>query len=100
MQETIASPRVFSTLSTRLPLVFTCIGAAQAQVVIAPSPLVGSSNPVTAELPIAVPNVKPCTVSLFTNAAFDNFNATTFNYAPPPQAATTVSDAEGRLARP
>ena len=60
------------------------IVAAQAQVVIAPStPQVGSSNPVTAEPPITVPNVKPCTVSLFTNAAFDNFNATTFNYAPP-----------------
>jgi hypothetical protein len=59
-------------------------GAVQAQVVLAPlTPQVGSSNPVTAEPPITVPNVKPCTVSLFTNAAFDNFNATTFNYAPP-----------------
>ncbi len=84
MQETVAGPRVFNTLSTLLLLVFTCIGAAQAQVVIAPStPQVGSSNPVTAEPPITVPNVKPCTVSLFTNAAFDNFNATAFNYAPP-----------------
>jgi hypothetical protein len=84
MQETVAGPRVFGTLSTLLLLVFTCIGAAHAQVVIAPStPQVGSSNPVTAEPPITVPNVKPCTVSLFTNAAFDNFSATTFNYAPP-----------------
>jgi hypothetical protein len=84
MQEAVASPRVFNTLSTLLLLVFTCIGSAQAQVVIAPStPQVGSSNPATAEPPVTVPNVKPCTVSLFTNAAFDNFNATTFNYAPP-----------------
>jgi Peptide N-acetyl-beta-D-glucosaminyl asparaginase amidase A len=84
MQETVTGQRVFSTLSTLLLLVFTGIGAVQAQVVIAPStPQVGSSNPVTAEPPITVPNVKPCTVSLFTNAAFDNFNATTFNYAPP-----------------
>ena len=60
------------------------IGAVRAQVVIAPStPQVGSSNPVTPMPPIPVPNVKPCTVSLLTNAAFDNFNATTFNYAPP-----------------
>src|SRR5271156_2500086 len=59
-------------------------GFAQAQVVLAPlTPQVGSSNPATAEPPVTVPNVKPCTVSLFTNAAFDNFNATTFNYAPP-----------------
>ena len=84
MQETVAGPRVFNTLSTLLLLVFTGIGAAQAQVVIAPStPQVGSSNPATAEPPVTVPNVKPCTVSLLTNAPFDNFNATTFNYAPP-----------------
>ena len=87
MQQTVAGVRAFNpvqTLSTLLLLVFTSIGAAQAQVVLAPStPQVGSSNPVTAEQPITVPNVKPCTVSLFTNAAFDNFNATTFNYAPP-----------------
>ena len=84
MQETVAGPRVFNTLSTLLLLVFTCIGAVQAQVVIAPStPQVGSSNPVTADPPVTVPNVKPCTVSLFTNAAFDSFNATAFNYAPP-----------------
>jgi hypothetical protein len=87
MQESVAGVRVFNpvhTLSTLLLLVFTSIGAAQAQVVLAPStPQVGSSNPVTAEPPITVPNVKPCIVQLFTNAAFDNFNATAFNYAPP-----------------
>src|ERR1700677_164691 len=61
-----------------------CIGAAQAQVVLAPStPQVGSSNPVTAEPPVTRPNVKPCTVSLFTSSDLDNFNATSFNYAPP-----------------
>ena len=50
MQETVAGPRVFGTLSTLLLLVFTCIGAAQAQVVLAPStPQVGSSNPVRSE---------------------------------------------------
>src|ERR1700691_5401410 len=87
MQQTVASVRVFNpvhTLSTLLLVVFISIGAAQAQVVLAPStPQVGSSNPATAEPPIPQPNVKPCTVTLLTNAAFDNFNATTFNYAPP-----------------
>ena len=76
--------RSLYTLSTLLLLAFTCIGAAQAQVVLAPStPHVGSSNPVSAEPPVPRPNVKPCTVTLFTNAPFDNFNATSFNYAPP-----------------
>ena len=87
MQETVTGPRVVKpsrTFSNLLLLALTCIGAAQAQVVLAPStPQVGSSNPVTPMPPIPVPNVKPCTVSLLTNAAFDNFNATTFNYAPP-----------------
>ncbi|MBB5326750.1 peptide-N4-asparagine amidase [Tunturiibacter gelidoferens] len=87
MQETVTGPRFVKplhTLSKLLLLALTCIGAAQAQVVLAPStPQVGSSNPVSAEPSVTRPNVKPCTVSLLTNAPFDNFNATTFNYAPP-----------------
>jgi hypothetical protein len=87
MQETVTGPRFVKslhTLSKLLLLTLTCIGAAQAQVVLAPStPQVGSSNPVSAEPSVTRPNVKPCTVSLLTNAPFDNFNATTFNYAPP-----------------
>ena len=87
MQETVTGPRVVKpsrAFSNLLLLALTCIGAAQAQVVLAPpTPQVGSSNPVSAEPPVTRPHVKPCTVSLLTNAAFDNFNATTFNYAPP-----------------
>jgi hypothetical protein len=87
MQETVIGPRLVKplhALSNLLLLAFTFIGAAQAQVVLAPStPKVGSSNPVSAEPSVTRPNVKPCTVSLLTNAPFDNFNATTFNYAPP-----------------
>jgi hypothetical protein len=87
MQETVTGPRFVKPLhplSNLFLLALTCIGAAQAQVVLAPStPQVGSSNPVSAEPSVTRPNVKPCTVSLLTNAPFDNFNATTFNYAPP-----------------
>jgi hypothetical protein len=87
MQQTVIGPRLVKplhTLSNLLLLASTCIGAAQAQVVLAPStPQVGSSNPVSAEPSVTRPNVKPCTVSLLTNAPFDNFNATSFNYAPP-----------------
>ncbi|MGB8536446.1 MAG: peptide-N4-asparagine amidase [Acidobacteriaceae bacterium] len=87
MREAVASDSVFNprkTLSTLFLLVFASLGAAQAQVVIAPStPQVGSSNPATAEPPVTVPNVKPCTISLLTNAAFNSFSPTTFNYAPP-----------------
>jgi hypothetical protein len=87
MQTAVAGSRVFKpfhTLSTFFLLACTCIGAAQAQVVLAPStPQVGSSNPATAEPLVTVPNVKPCIVPLLTNAAFASFSAATFNYAPP-----------------
>jgi len=87
MQNAVAGPRVFKplhTLSTFFLFAFTCIGAAQAQVVLAPSTAqVGSSNPVTAEPPVTVPNVKPCIVPLLTNAAFNSFSPATFNYVPP-----------------
>ena len=87
MQTAVAGSRAFKplhTLSTFFLLAFACIGAAQAQVVLAPStPQVGSSNPATAEPPVAQPNVKPCIVPLLNNAAFASFSPATFNYAPP-----------------
>ena len=87
MHEIVTGPRVVKplhTLSNLLLLALTCVGAARAQVVVVPStPQVGSSNPASAEPSVTRPNVKPCIVSLLSNAPFDNFNATTFNYAPP-----------------
>ncbi len=58
-------------------------GWSQAQVVIAGPPKIGSSNPVTAEPPVARPNTKPCVVALFTNQEFADYSAKTFSYAPP-----------------
>jgi hypothetical protein len=87
MNKTVAGLRVFNplpTVSKLLLLASVSIGAASAQVVLAPTtPQVGSSNPASAEPLVTRPNAKPCTVSLLANAAFDNFNATTFSYAPP-----------------
>ncbi|HEY3990991.1 MAG TPA: peptide-N4-asparagine amidase [Acidobacteriaceae bacterium] len=45
--------------------------------------IIGSSNPVTADPPVQRPNTTPCTVRLFTNLAFADFNVKNFNYAPP-----------------
>src|ERR1700761_1485123 len=57
---------------------------ARAQVVIVPStPQIGSSNPVTAAPLVSRPSTKPCTVSLFSNLAFDNFTPASFSYTPP-----------------
>jgi hypothetical protein len=57
---------------------------ASAQVVIAPAkPVIGSSNTVSADPTVPRPDTKPCTVTLFTNLAFADFNTKTYNYTPP-----------------
>ena len=58
--------------------------AAGAQVVPVPSePVVGSSNPATAEPPVARPSTTPCTVTLYENLAFSDYSTKPLNYAPP-----------------
>jgi hypothetical protein len=61
------------TLTTALP----------AQVVVTNGPQIGSSNPITADPAVERPHTKPCTVQLFTNEQFADFNIKNFNYAPP-----------------
>ena len=59
-------------------------GVAAAQVVTVPTtPVVGSSNPATAEPPVTRPSTKPCTVTLYTNEAFIDYAAHPVTYAPP-----------------
>ncbi|HEX4647968.1 MAG TPA: peptide-N4-asparagine amidase, partial [Steroidobacteraceae bacterium] len=58
----------------------------QAQVVpVPPSPQIGSSNPITAEPPVARPHTSPCVVPLFQNLLFADFTPKIFNYSPPPR---------------
>lgn len=65
-------------------LVLAGASPAFAQVVVAPTtPQVGSSNPATAEPLVPRPHTKPCTVSLFQNQEFADYNAKTFTYSPP-----------------
>lgn len=59
-------------------------GTAGAQVVIvSTTPVVGSSNPATAEPPITRPSTKPCTVTLYNNQAFNDYAAHPISYTPP-----------------
>src|SRR5271168_5361065 len=44
---------------------------------------IGTSLEATADPTVPRPNTKPCTVTLLTNQAFDNFNNQPFNYTPP-----------------
>jgi hypothetical protein len=57
--------------------------ALPAQVVLTHGPQIGSSNPITADPPVERPHTQPCTVQLFTNEQFADFNVKTFDYAPP-----------------
>ncbi len=58
--------------------------AALAQNYVAPGmPVVGSYNTVTANPPVPRPATTPCTVVLFQDFDFDDFNPRSFNYSPP-----------------
>ena len=57
--------------------------AARAQVVVAPPPTVGSSNPVSAEPLVSRPATTPCKVTLMTNQAFSQYSDVNFSYTPP-----------------
>ena len=65
-------------------ITFAAVRPAGAQVVIAPSkPVIGSSNTVSADPTVPRPNTTPCTVTLFTNMEFADFNTKNFTYTPP-----------------
>jgi hypothetical protein len=65
-------------------LMLASAGLVKAQVVLVPAtPQVGSSNPITAEPPVARPHTKPCVVQLFQNLEFADYNTKSYNYSPP-----------------
>ena len=66
-----------------LGLLFVRPAAAQQSAQPASQPVIGSSDTVTADPPVAHPNTKPCVVSLFSNLEFADFNIKPFDYAPP-----------------
>ncbi|MFL6429487.1 MAG: peptide-N4-asparagine amidase, partial [Acidobacteriaceae bacterium] len=62
---------------------FAIATAVPAQVVVTNGPQIGSSNPITADPPVERPHTTPCSVQLFTNEQFADFNIKDFSYAPP-----------------
>src|SRR6516162_9731397 len=55
-----------------------------AQNYVAPStPVIGSANTVTANAPVPRPTTQPCTVTLFQDYDFADFNSKFFSYTPP-----------------
>jgi hypothetical protein len=87
----IIAMRVFTfSLGSRRPkllfFLFAAIFSAsflRAQVVISGAPVIHSSNTVSADLPVPQPATRSCTVQLFTNLEFADFNTKTFSYTPP-----------------
>ena len=65
-----------------LPLALLAL-TAHAQTPVPPNPVIGSSNPVSAEPAVRRPSTVPCVVTLFTGQSFDNFNSKPFSYTPP-----------------
>jgi len=65
--------------------VLTSVGAmaGRAQVIIAHQPVVGSSNTVSADPRVPRSNREHCTVDLFSNLEFADFNTKNFSYTPP-----------------
>jgi hypothetical protein len=67
---------------TAVFFLFTCVAFSQNYV--APSmPVVGSPNTVTANAPVPRPATQPCTVTLFQNFDFADYNPKPFSYTPP-----------------
>ncbi len=63
--------------------VLLCAPSLVAQTPVPPNPVIGSSNPATAEPSVKRPSTTPCIVPLFTGQLFDDFNDKHFSYAPP-----------------
>ena len=79
----IPPPMRFGVKTLFVTGLLTFATALPAQVVVTNGPQIGSSNPITADPPVERPHTKPCTVQLFTNEEFADFNIKDFNYAPP-----------------
>jgi hypothetical protein len=81
MSKYSASP--FATALAVLSFALLLTAAALAQNYTAPSmQQIGSANTVTANPSVPRPNTTPCTVQLFTNLDFADFNPKFFNYTP------------------
>ena len=85
----MSMPRLSQLLSVRsglalcAGLALASAGWAQQAPDSAGTPTVGSPNTVTAAPPVPRPSTTPCTVPLFTNFMFADFNPKTFSYTPP-----------------
>ncbi len=86
LEATLPAPCTPSPRSACFPILagaLLCAGPALAQTPVGPVPVVGSSNPVSAEPPVTRPSTTPCTVPLVTGQQFIDFSDKHFAYTPP-----------------
>ena len=83
----VKSVSVYARASRYLGTALLLCGAAAsltAQVVpVGTKPDLGGSNPSTAEPPVTRPTTEPCTVTLFSNEAFNDYSAHPLSFTPP-----------------
>ena len=82
MRERFVARRWLVIFAVLLSSAFVGSARAQQSSGAANQPVIGSSDTVTADPPVAHPNTKPCVVSLFSNLEFADFNIKPFDYAP------------------
>ena len=82
MRERFVAQRWMVIFAVLLSSAFAGSAGAQQSSGAANQPVIGSSDTVTADPPVAHPNTKPCVVSLFSNLEFADFNIKPFDYAP------------------
>ncbi|MFY9980323.1 MAG: peptide-N4-asparagine amidase [Candidatus Sulfotelmatobacter sp.] len=89
--------RMLRCLGNHLPLLFAFMAFVPSALASGPY-VIGSSNTVTADPNVRHPSTKPCTVVLFQNASFYDFNLENFSYTPPAECpgpwAKVILDAE------
>jgi len=81
----LSYPAIRRKLLSSFALVALAVpGLSHGQIVITKSPVIGSSNPLSAEPLVPRPSTRRCIVHLFTDQEFADYSAKTFNYVPPP----------------
>jgi Peptide N-acetyl-beta-D-glucosaminyl asparaginase amidase A len=76
-------PPAADTLATAPQAAQAAFGRPATSNLTRPAGAVGSSNTITADMPVPRPDTKPCTVTLFRDFKFENFTNQTFTFTPP-----------------
>ncbi|WP_419804721.1 peptide-N4-asparagine amidase [Terriglobus sp.] len=83
MHSALPSLTPLRRIAAACALLLAALPAAAQVVPVSSTPVVGSSNPATAEPPVSRPTTAPCTVTLYDNLEFRDYSAKPLTYTPP-----------------